>query len=444
MSKLLAFLVMYSLAPAVTYSEDCGFYDVIKNLTILTDPLFNNVRPVKDAKQTTVVKLDFTLYAILDLEMKYQTLKTFGWLNITWKNEYLTWDPAQFCGISRITASVDSVWNPDLFVYEMTDEDKSPAVQFLYVSNDGEIDRLEPMMISSTCGIDTYKFPFDIQTCKLTVGSFMHSADEIVINAISNSSEVTERSKDVFRSKGDWSLLRIDVESQNDSYAGSVWSLIVYKIVIQRTPSHYVVNLIIPACFLVLLDLASMFISMDDGERLSFKITIVLGFSVLLLILNDLLPSSQGTPILDVFCMVCLMVMTNSIVVAIFISYLLHQSERRPVPLWVRSFVLKHMARALFVNQKTEDKDEDMTLTKETGLRAPTFTPKEGDSTEAELLRRVLLEMIKLRQLVNSSKGCHTESEWHMVAFVLDRFFSVVYLITVVTMFCVVLLVWSA
>lgn len=70
-------------------------------------------------------------------------------------------------------------------------------------------------------------------------------------------------------------------------------------------PILYVINLIVPAGFLVLVDVASMFIPMEGGERLGFKITVVLGFSVLLLILNDLLPNSEVTPILGESCTVC-------------------------------------------------------------------------------------------------------------------------------------------
>ncbi|XP_078525308.1 5-hydroxytryptamine receptor 3A-like [Lissotriton helveticus] len=446
MTKFPGIFVICILAPVMTYSESCGFYDVIKNLTILTDPLFHDVRPVKDTRDSTVVTLDFTLYAVLDLDMKFQTLKTFGWLDIKWENQYLTWDPTQFCGISKISVGTSSVWRPDLFVYEMTDEDKSPSVDFLYVLNDGQNIRLKPMMIVSTCGIDTFKFPFDTQTCSLTFGSFMHPVGEIVVRAEENSSVTTKVSKEAFASKGDWSLVRIDVESHNYSHRGSEWSQVVYKITIERTPSHYVVNLIIPACFLVMVDLASMFIPMNSGERLGFKITVVLGFSVLLLILNDLLPSSQGTPILDVFCMVCLIVMITSIVDAIFISYLLQQSEYRSVPRWVRIVVLKHLARILAINTKVtndDDKNEEMYSTRDTALQTSTFASKEGDSTEAEVLKRILLEMLKIRQMMNTTKKEERKSEWFMVAFVLDRFFLVLYVLTVLTMLCVVLIVWS-
>lgn len=53
------------------------------------------------------------------------------------------------------------------------------------------------------------------------------------------------------------------------------------------------VNFIVPLFYLLILDLASFFISEARGEKLGFKITILLSISVLLLILKDLLPSTE-------------------------------------------------------------------------------------------------------------------------------------------------------
>ncbi|KAA0705287.1 5-hydroxytryptamine receptor 3A [Triplophysa tibetana] len=62
----------------------------------------------------------------------------------------------------------------------------------------------------------------------------------------------------------------------------------------KRRPLLYVITFISPVfCFLVL-DLASYFIDAGGGEKLSFKVTLLLSMSVLLLILNDKLPSTAN------------------------------------------------------------------------------------------------------------------------------------------------------
>lgn len=50
-------------------------------------------------------------------------LTPFNWflLNLRqqWNNEFISWDPAQFCGITQISVPKDLLWKPDLFIYEM-------------------------------------------------------------------------------------------------------------------------------------------------------------------------------------------------------------------------------------------------------------------------------------------------------------------------------------
>lgn len=67
----------------------------------------------------------------------------------------------------------------------------------------------------------------------------------------------------------------------------------------KRRPLLYVINFLLPIGFFLTLDLASFFIADHRGEKLGFKVTVLLAISVLLLILNDILPSmSNKTPVI--------------------------------------------------------------------------------------------------------------------------------------------------
>ena len=69
--------------------------------------------------------------------------------------------------------------------------------------------------------------------------------------------------------------------------------------VIKRRPNLYVVNLLIPSSFLMLIDILSFYLPPHSVDRASFKMTLILGYTVFLLIMNDLLPSTaNGTPII--------------------------------------------------------------------------------------------------------------------------------------------------
>ncbi len=72
------------------------------------------------------------------------------------------------------------------------------------------------------------------------------------------------------------------------------------KIIIKRRPVLYVVNLIVPSCFLVTLDLFSFLLPPHSVDRSTFKMTLILGYTVFLLIMNDLLPvTGEKTPLMS-------------------------------------------------------------------------------------------------------------------------------------------------
>lgn len=61
----------------------------------------------------------------------------------------------------------------------------------------------------------------------------------------------------------------------------------------KRQSLLYIVNFLLPILFLLSLDIASFFISEREGEKLSFKVTVLLAVTLMQLLLNEILPSSS-------------------------------------------------------------------------------------------------------------------------------------------------------
>lgn len=71
------------------------------------------------------------------------------------------------------------------------------------------------------------------------------------------------------------------------------------QVVIRRRPLFYVVSLLLPSIFLMVMDIVGFYLPPDSGERVSFKITLLLGYSVFLIIVSDTLPATAiGTPLI--------------------------------------------------------------------------------------------------------------------------------------------------
>lgn len=64
----------------------------------------------------------------------------------------------------------------------------------------------------------------------------------------------------------------------------------------ERRPTLYILNLILPTCALYLLDMAVLFGPSSLEEKINFQIAIILGSSMLAVILNNSLPTSSNKP----------------------------------------------------------------------------------------------------------------------------------------------------
>ncbi|XP_041124800.1 5-hydroxytryptamine receptor 3A-like isoform X3 [Polyodon spathula] len=294
----------------VLFSEDsCEYFQLMEHLNLTDSVRFLQSRPVDDWRKPSQVFIDSTVANIIQLEGMTQSLTSLLWLDMKWKNSFISWDPNKFCGMESMTIPLDLLWLPDLYIYEVMDGDASPVVNILEVKHDGSVKHSKPIRLVSACTLDIFGFPFDTQKCTITFGPYVHTVEQMTVLAASNSSVVTQRSRDNFSKRGEWELLHVDVQNRNLSFSGILYSQVKYTITLKRIPIVYVVNLICPAGLLIILDFSGMFISVTGGERLGFKITVVLGFLVLLLILNDQLPKTDVFPILGVFCGLCFALM---------------------------------------------------------------------------------------------------------------------------------------
>ncbi|XP_040185081.1 5-hydroxytryptamine receptor 3A-like [Rana temporaria] len=443
------FLTVVLLRTCYCKNLSCSFNGVVQDVKNVPGP---DIRPVLDWRTPTTVSIDMALYTIVNLDTALQTMTTYIWFEMAWQNEFISWDPANYCGIEKILIPGTRFWLPDLYIYELTDSENSvPVIPFYTVTNKGTIINAKPIRIVSSCNLDIFKFPFDQQICSLTFGSYVHSVNEMIMSAKSNSSVVNMNSQSIFVSKGDWNLVNVNVENGNFTGVHQVFSSVKHQITIKRAPIVYIISLIVPACFLVILDIFSMFIELGAGERLGFKITVVLGFSVLLLILNNMLPNSDNPPVLGIFCCVCMAVMVISTIGSIFTSYMLMLSETHPnVPRWIKIWIMRRLARILLFNMKDQEKNK--LAANEEGKGSDTSMEimdqdSQGETIvpmEVKLLKRLLEEVLKIhKELILSKEQDNVKSDWHFAAVVVDRLVLIIYLIIVIIMFAVVIKVWS-
>ncbi|XP_049420121.1 5-hydroxytryptamine receptor 3A-like [Epinephelus fuscoguttatus] len=307
----------------------CSYQDVVNYLNLTKNKeLYTITRPVTDYKQTTKIHIQMSIYGILDVREIDQTFVTNIWVYMGWQNGHIQWNPLKFCGIQEITIPKDLLWRPDLTIEEMTEKDKSPPTPFLTVKWHGLVEFKNDLVLVSSCRMQIFKFPFDSQSCNLSFKSGVYSDNEIKFVAESSATKNTQWSLEVMRTQYEWLFIGMTVKEKTINNFSSNQSMIVYTITMRRRSVLYIVNFILPILFFFCLDLASFLILDTGGEKLSFKVTVLLAVTVMQLILNDILPcSSDRIPLIALYCIGMFGLMLLSLLETILVMYLIEKDS---------------------------------------------------------------------------------------------------------------------
>uniref|UniRef100_A0A3Q1IEE1 5-hydroxytryptamine receptor 3A-like n=1 Tax=Anabas testudineus TaxID=64144 RepID=A0A3Q1IEE1_ANATE len=391
------------------------------------------IRPVKRMTTCTNVSTFFTLYGILGVDEKAQLLLTYIWLDYWWMNEFVSWDPAQ-CGTNKIALPREKFWVPDVVINEFMDENTAPDVPYVFVYNNGRIHDALPVKVVSSCNLDIYTFPFDIQRCNLGFNSYLHSAADIKIFLGKPTENITEYSKAVMTTMGEWELLDITAEKDQPNPG--------------RRSTMYVVNLLLPSCFLITVDLFSFLLPPQTVDRAAFKMTLILGYTVFMLIMNDLLPITGNTiPLINVFFSLCLVLMVASLLETIVVTNLLCGSDNfSPVPHWIQVLVLQILGPLVFLPQKNKDLDNKASAVM-VKRRANEQPPEERgpatmDTKAVEELRNLGKDLQAIRLQVEQQLSGKNSEEWIQVGFIIDRLLFALYILFLSVSFITIIIIW--
>ncbi|CAL8309374.1 unnamed protein product [Boreogadus saida] len=307
----------------VSSEKVCSYFDVLTQLNISKgNELYTMTRPILDYRNQTIVHLEIALYGILGMDEKEQMFVASLLTSLQWHSDLFSWNPEDFCGINYIPSIPKKLmWEPDIIIEEMIAEDKAPPSPFLTLYSNGTVELNRGMVVVSTCLMQIFSFPFDTQRCTLTFKSITHTDKELRLLA-QGSNAATRMTRKVLRTQDEWTFCNVNVtKSSEDSI-----DHITYTITMRRRPVLYVVNLLLPIWFFMCLDVASLFISEKGGEKLSFKVTVMLSVTVLQLILNDILPStSSRIPLIATYCAGIFSLMLLSLCETIVVMHLMEK-----------------------------------------------------------------------------------------------------------------------
>ncbi|XP_016424213.1 5-hydroxytryptamine receptor 3A-like [Sinocyclocheilus rhinocerous] len=364
----LRWLIFYlASVGSASAAGNCSYKALIEHLGLGNndDIQMTSLRPVFKWKTPTFVYTDLFVTSITEVDEKAQILSTQVTIVHGWFSEFTKWDPDDFCGIKFCPIKKDMVWTRKVaetgFHIEVFKAIVHPKMkhgvssgrprrssshplnapihiktefatkenQYVQLLNQGAIVTSNTFAVTTACKMNLHQFPFDVQSCTFSFQSPIHSIEELIISPFSGASFLTLSSKQAFQTQGEWEFLSINMSKANASTLGVLQDQLIYKITMKRRPLLYVINFLMPVFYFLILDLASFFIDSSGGEKLGFKITLLLAISVLLLLLQDMLPStSSDIPLIGVYCVVIFTLIGISVLETILVNFLMAKGNQ--------------------------------------------------------------------------------------------------------------------
>ncbi|GAB1606017.1 neuronal acetylcholine receptor subunit alpha-10-like [Argonauta hians] len=311
----------------------------------LMDNYDNSVRPVMKASSPVVVHLGITLTQIMDIDEKNQILTSNVWLDQSWFDEKLNWDPNDFSGISKFRIPCDFIWRPDIVLYNSAESLNQGYMKSLaMIDSNGSVFWPPIVRMRSSCKMDITYFPFDDQICKLKLGSWAYDGFQVDVTNLTDNIDLSN-----YVNNGEWTLVATKVIRNEITYpcCPEPFPDVTFYVQVRRRILYYCFNVIIPCVLLSTLSLTGFCLPPDSGEKVTLGLTVLLAFSVFMLLIAENMPAtSEFVPLIGIYLTVIMAMSALSVVFSVFILNLHHRgSFQSGPPFWLRklSYLLSRL-----------------------------------------------------------------------------------------------------
>ncbi|GAB5572075.1 neuronal acetylcholine receptor subunit alpha-5 [Prionailurus iriomotensis] len=343
------------------------------------------VRPVEHLNDKIKIKFGLAISQLVDVDEKNQLMTTNVWLkqgnagvaavcqtlfwalgkqatkrtevpagknfirvgkrNREWIDVKLRWRPGDYGGIKVIRVPSDSLWTPDIVLFDNADGRFEGASTKAVIRYDGTVTWTPPANYKSSCTIDVTFFPFDLQNCSMKFGSWTYDGSQVDI--ILEDQDVDKRD---FFDNGEWEIVSA-TGSKGNRTDGSCWyPYVTYSFVIKRLPLFYTLFLIIPCIGLSFLTVLVFYLPSNEGEKLSLCTSVLVSLTVFLLVIEEIIPSSSKViPLIGEYLVFTMIFVTLSIMVTVFAINIHHRSSSTHDAMapWVRKVFLHKLPKLL-------------------------------------------------------------------------------------------------
>ena len=348
-----------------------------------------NFLPTLDQDDVTTISMKFNIMSInnfdevsgeLDLTMVYYMI---------WTEERLTWDPALYGNKYTLIVDAADIWRPQIYLGQSFGSVQSIGnnsfMPRLY--RNGTVVWTPGSVLKVSCTVDVTYFPFDKQSCTITLSGWSYSKREVNFELLSSSLDTS-----LFGVSTQWILS--DETSVEKIKASAAPPSVNINLVLLRQPQFYVIYIIVPLVLLGGVNNLVFLLPDTSGERMSVAITVFLSFIVFLQMIKDNVPKSSY-PMAFIYYYVLFLLVYSSFTLFLCIMSLRIHGQRTTVPGNLQSVI--RFVRCGFAKRKiapkqeiTFDKKQEAMELNDTNHISKEKTVDLGADNEAEITWKVV------------------------------------------------------
>ncbi|XP_060588114.1 5-hydroxytryptamine receptor 3A-like [Ruditapes philippinarum] len=280
---------------------------------------------------------------IESLDLTKGELLTIMYIQLSWIDEFLMWNPFEYGGITKLSVPYEKLWIPPLSQSNGAMKEKSgqiinPGFAPVFVLPNGMVLLVTTGYYVTKCDIDTSLYPFDSHTCTFYFFSALNDVTEMELN-----SHTSDFAFGLLQQNDAWRHTKTDFKKGTYSAENIVYTLgsLEFIITLKRRPIFEIINVFLPILLLTVLNLAANFVPVNSGERLSFSITLYLSFVFITSAMVDEMPHVANNIAFSSYIMLSLNVLnTASVLWSVFmVRMATWENKMTPVPISLQKVV---------------------------------------------------------------------------------------------------------
>ncbi|XP_062586822.1 acetylcholine receptor subunit beta-like [Saccostrea cucullata] len=330
--RIFLLTLLLSFGPFCEAAFSYSLENDLRTLLFTTNTYNRFTRPLSQVNITA----ELNLLTLTSLSIKDQTMAIAGYFTFEWTDNRLSWSSNALYNsdIPAFYTTQDYVWIPSLAVTNSISDIAviSDNTFIIRVSKEGTLKWTPGGIYETQCTTDVTYYPFDIQTCAVTLTTWGYTNIEIAL--MGSGVELT-----YYEPNGEWDFASYSMSSSTRTHGRNSLPQISFNLTFRRRPAFQIMNTIIPMILLASLSCFVFQLPPDSGEKMGYSLTTLLAFAVYLTLVSANIPTTSiNTATLSVYLIIMLAMGVISVLLTIYVLKCHHSPEERPIPNYLRKF----------------------------------------------------------------------------------------------------------